>query len=84
MTEIRITEQEYREAFCHIALHKPTISDVRKLLSETLLTWPLVMLDAVMDSGIDIDANSNSRIVIRFSETDDLVDVKFVVVHGGE
>ena len=48
------------------------------------MTWPLAILDAVIDSGIDIDANPNSRFVFRTFETDDLIDVKLILVRSDD
>lgn len=49
-------------AFEYISLNNPTIADIRHLNKETLLGWPLGVLAALADCGIDIDKCSTAVI----------------------
>lgn len=56
--------------------NQPTISEVKRLNRETLINWPLSVLNALVEGGVDLDAHLDAvlkQVVIR---TQNYIDMR--------
>ena len=64
--------------------NRPTIAEMRRLNRESLFAWPIDVLMALMDAGVDIEKESDSVLHQFPVVTDELVDMQIVVTRDGK
>jgi hypothetical protein len=56
--------------------NQPTIAEVRRLNRDALLGWPLSLLIALVDGGVDLDAQSDAVLKQVVIEGPDCIDMR--------
>ena len=64
--------------------HSPTIAEVRRLNRETLMLFPLDLLNALLDAGVDIEREQEAVIKQHIVLTDQVVECQYAVRLDGK
>lgn len=64
--------------------HSPTIAEIRRLNRESLYIFPLGILDALLDCGINLDAVADAVVKMRPCEREGALDMRWFVEHEGK
>ena len=59
-----------------------TISEIQELNRESLFTWPLGILNALIDCGIEPSSHPTAQLQQRVSDENDVIDLVYFVVEG--
>lgn len=56
--------------------HQPTIGEVKRMNRETLLCWPLSLLNALVEGGVDCEAHLDAVLKQVVVQTPDFIDMR--------
>lgn len=68
----------------YLLLHEPTIAEVKRLNRETLYAFPLPMMFALLDAGVDLEENADATIRQFLHVTDEVVEMRWACMKDGK
>lgn len=67
----------------YLITHTPTIAEVRRIGRDTLATWPLPMLLALIAAGVDVEREAEATIE-QYVHEGSLVELRWRCRHRGK
>jgi hypothetical protein len=68
----------------YLLTNKPTIDELKRLNRETLYLFPLPMMFALLDAGVDLEENPDAIIEQILHVTDEVVELRWTCRKDGK